>query len=233
MKKKVQSAFNFLNAVRWMCILGMLLGFFFLGYKVFIEYAYRTKVLNAIIERLKADTRIAEVLVTDVFFNPITQKKMTTIKFLEYGADDKPLEPKYFSFAGNVIQFQSLVVRFDDVFVEKGDVFKGKSAYLFWKAFILDGSQTQEFEIAKINEVPDGYKIEEGDKELEEKIWREFWDYALNSEKALSKGIKNAQIEAPGTKFVPGILYTLRIEHDGGIRIDTQKIPEVLRGEKI
>ena len=46
-------------------------------------------------------------------------------------------------------------------------------------------------------------------------------------------GIKNAQIEAPGTKFMPGILYTLKIEHDGGIRIDTLEIPAILKGEKI
>ena len=233
MKKKIKSVFYFMQIVRGVCVLGVVLGFFFLGYKVFVEYAHRTKVLEAIIDRLKADTRVAEVLVTDVFFNPITQKEMTTIKFLEYDAQGQPLEPKYFSFAGNIIQFQSLVVRFEDVFVEKGDLFKGKSAYLFWKAFILDGSNTQEFEIARIHEVPDGYKVAEGGQELEKKVWESFWDYALNSDKAISKGIKNAQIEAPGTKFIPGVLYTLRIEHDGGIRIDTQKIPEILRGEKI
>jgi len=61
----------------------------------------------------------------------------------------------------------------------------------------------------------------------------EFWEYALDSEKSITKGIKNAQIEAPGTKFVPGILYTLKIEHDGGIRIDTAEIPSILKGEKI
>ncbi len=32
--------------------------------------------------------------------------------------------------------------------------------------------------------------------------------------------IKNAQIEAPGTMFVPGNLYTIKIEHDGGLRIE-------------
>jgi hypothetical protein len=36
-------------------------------------------------------------------------------------------------------------------------------------------------------------------------------------------GIKNAQIEAPGTKFVPGLIYTIKIEHDGGLRIDADR----------
>ena len=46
-------------------------------------------------------------------------------------------------------------------------------------------------------------------------------------------GIKNAQIEAPGTKFIKGILYTLKIEHDGGLRIDAQPLPKILQGEKL
>ena len=45
-------------------------------------------------------------------------------------------------------------------------------------------------------------------------------------------GIKNAQIEAPGTRFVPGMLYTVKIEHDGGMRIDAQTLPLILKGEK-
>ena len=38
---------------------------------------------------------------------------------------------------------------------------------------------------------------------------------------------------APGTKFVPGKLYTIKIEHDGGLRIDVSPLPEILAGEKI
>jgi hypothetical protein len=33
--------------------------------------------------------------------------------------------------------------------------------------------------------------------------------------------------------FVPGTLYTIKIEHDGGMRIDTQSLPVILRGERI
>ncbi len=46
-------------------------------------------------------------------------------------------------------------------------------------------------------------------------------------------GVKNAQIEAPGTKFIPGALYTIKIEHDGGIRIDVQALSAILTGERI
>jgi hypothetical protein len=203
------------------------------GYKVYTEYVHKTEILNQIITRLAADSRIAEVLVTEVSFNPITQQHMTTIKFLEYDTNGKPLKPKFFTFTGNLIQFQSLVVRFDDVFVKQGDLLRGQSAYLFWKAFILDGHNTQEYVITEVNQVPAGYKIDGAHNDFEDRLWKEFWTLALDPKKAITKGIKNAQIEAPGTKFVPGILYTLKIEHDGGIRIDTQPIPDILKGEKI
>jgi hypothetical protein len=203
------------------------------GYRIYQDHLQEKKVLLQIIQRLKADSRIAEVLVTKVEFNPLIQKHMTTIKFLEYDTLGQPMQPKYFTFAGNIIQFQSLVIRFDDVYVERADELRGKSAYLFWKVFILDGEKTQEFIITEVNTVPDGYKMGGVKNAVEQRFWQEFWKFALDSDQAQSQGIKNAQIEAPGSKFVPGILYTLKIEHDGGIRIDTSEIPQIMRGEKI
>ena len=143
------------------------------------------------------------------------------------------LEPKYFNFSGNIIQFQSLVVRFDGAFIRRADRLKGKSVYLFWKVFMLDGSQTQEYEIAKINRVPRGYQLAGRDEPIETGFWGDFWDYALDPEKARFQGIKNAQIEAPGMMFVPGNLYTIRIEHDGGLRIDAAPLSKILLGEQI
>ena len=203
------------------------------GYRVYHEYLYQNEVLKQMITRLEADSRVAEVLVTDVSYNPILQRHMTTIKFLEYDSAGQPLAPKYFTFDGNLIQFQSLVVRFDDLLIKEADPLRGRSAYLFWKAFVLDGKNTQEYVITEARAVPEGYKIAGPHNAFEDELWQEFWSLALDSKKAISKGIKNAQVEAPGTRFVPGILYTLKIEHDGGIRIDTARIPDILRGERI
>ena len=91
---------------------------------------HRDQVLRQVIARLSADTRIAEVVVTKSEFDEVSGKILTTIKFLEYNSEGQPLTPKYFSFRGNIIQFQSLVIRFNDNLVKKGDKLKGKSAYL-------------------------------------------------------------------------------------------------------
>jgi hypothetical protein len=206
----------------------VLLGIFFAG-KMFFE----NKLLKQVIERLIADSRIAEVVVTDVRSDPKTGKDYTTIKFLEYDTGLNPLPPKYFTFAGNIIQFQSMVIRFDDMYVKSGHPLKGKSAYIFLKAFVLNGKETESFDINKVYEVPSGYEISGVHKIFQKKLWRRFWDYALDPKEARRMGIKNAQIEAPGTRFVPGMLYTVKIEHDGGMRIDAQTLPLILKGEKV
>ena len=204
----------------------------YIGWTISV-WMHQDKVLNEIIGRLQADSRIAEVLVTGVNFDEKSKQTFTTIKFLEYTSSGKPLEPKYFTFSGNIIQFQSLVIRFDDIYIRNGDKLRGKSAYLFLKAFMLDGKNTQEFDITPVNEIPAGYKMDDKSDPFEAELWKEFWAYALDSQKAHGSGIKNAQIEAPGTLFVPGNLYTIRIEHDGGMRIDVSQLSPILKGETI
>lgn len=192
-----------------------------------------TRILHKVIGRLSSDSRIAEVLVTKSEWDEAAKKIKTTIKFLEYDTQGNPTAPKYFTFQGNIIQFQALVIRFQDRFIKAGDKLRGKSAYLFMRAFVLDGEKTQEFEITRAQDVPAGYKIEGERSEYEAGLWQEFWRYALDPRAQSRAGIKNAQIEAPGSLFVPGTIYTLRIEHDGGLRIDTAPIPEILKGENL
>ncbi len=203
------------------------------GYRRYYQYRHENVVLKKIINRLEADTRAAEILVTKVKDDKKTGAKKTTIKFLEYDVGGNPLKSKYFTFSGNIIQFQSLVVRFEDIYVRDHDEFKGKSAFIFWKAFYLKGKDTEEYEINRMYEIPLGYKLPEDESPIEKTLWKKFWNYALDHQAAKESGIKNVQIEAPGSLFLPGYLYTLKIEHDGGLRIDSRPVSNILRGEHI
>lgn len=207
---------------------GLLAGGFWVS-----RWIQEIKILRQVVERLSADSRAAEVLVTKTELDEKSGKVATTIKFLEFDADGRPLPPKYFTFRGNVIQFQSLVIRFEDKLVRAGDRLRGKSAYLFMKAFVLDGTQTQEFEITKTGMIPAGYQVRGEKSEFEKRLWQDFWQYALDPKFREKAGVKNAQIEAPGSLFLPGSIYTLKIEHDGGLRIDAKPIPEILKGENV
>ena len=214
----------------------ILLAVSFLGLKVYQLYyqsVLEKKILNQIIARLEGESRIAEVMVIDSFIDENTAQKLTTIKFLEFDTQGRPLAPKHFTFHGDLLQFQSLVVRFDDKFIRNGDTLRGKSAFVFWKIFRLDGTNTEEYEINRFSAIPDGYKVDGPTTAFEREFWENFWKLALDPKYSHKLGVKNAQIEAPGTRFVPGIIYTLKVENDGGTRIDTSAIPEILRGEVV
>src|SRR3989338_10067146 len=51
----------------------------------------QSRVLRQVIERLSADSRIAEVLVTKSEFEENTRKILTTVKFLEYDTAGRPM----------------------------------------------------------------------------------------------------------------------------------------------
>ena len=232
--------FGFIQkSIRKAIVLVILFFLFVFGQKFISEYL----IMRNIVKNLKAESRIAEVLVVESKLDEFTRKYTTTIKFLEYDVKGRPMKPKYFTFKGNLIQFQTLVARFDDKYVEQGHRLKGKSLYLFLKAFVLDGERTQEFEITPVSEIspktgkkeyliPEGYRVGNPPNYFEKEVWAKFWQYALDPEMRKRSGIKNAQIEAPGSVFVPGTIYTLVIEHDGGIRIDTRPIPEILKNDQ-
>jgi hypothetical protein len=191
------------------------------------------RVYRQMLERLQAESRAGQVLVTAVKEDEATHRRLTTIKFVEQDTAGRSMPPKYFTFSGNLIQFQSLVVRFEDKFVAAGDRFRGRSIYLFWKVFVLDGARTREFPITQVNEIPGGYKIPGRSGYFENRFWRDFWQYAFDEAKANGAGVKSVQVEAPGAVFVPGYLYTIHLEHNGGLRIDARPVEPILRGEKI
>ena len=219
---KITSAFKY--TLFLMIVATMLFGGLYL-----YQYYNRTKILEKVVERLSASSRIAEAVVTEQVPDFKRGKLKTTIKFLEYDSENQPMEPQYFTFDDNIIQFQALVVRFDDYFIKNADPLKGKSLYLFLKAFSLSNDSLQVYPINEINQIPEGYQVSDSASSYEKQLWRDFWKYALDKNRATLKGIKNAQIEAPGTMFLPGYIYRLEIEHDGGIRIDVDPVPNILK----
>src|SRR3989344_5551063 len=97
------------NPFKWIKVLVFIFSLVFV-YSLVQKSIKENALLREIISRLEADSRVAQVLVTNVRFDEQTQKTSTTIKFLEFDSNGSPLEPKYFIFSGNIIQFQALVI---------------------------------------------------------------------------------------------------------------------------
>ena len=63
-------------------------------------------IYQQMLSRLQAESRAAQVLVTAVNYDEATHRNMTTIKFVEEDSFGRAMPPKYFTFSGNLIQFQ-------------------------------------------------------------------------------------------------------------------------------
>ncbi len=205
------------------------------GYSLYDWYRER-EVLRQIVSRLTAEERVAEVWVEEHRPGPDGQVERLRLKILEYGADGKALPPVFCEFTANdIVHFEALVIRLDDQIVMDG---RGKSAHLFRRAFALDerGHTFQSCDINRPLDVPGGYRLENADaraREIEERYWKKFWALALDEKQREAAGVKNAQIEAPATRFVPGRIYRLVLEHDGGLTIQPGAVPEILQGQKV
>jgi hypothetical protein len=202
----------------------------------FYQNHREVEVLKEMVQRLTAEERVAEVWVEDFRRDEEGNPTRIRLKILEFGQEKKPLKPVYCDFSVNdVIHFEALVIRLNDELILDGE---GKSIYLFRRAFALDdkGNTYESCDINRPMEVPGGYSLQAGERrvnEIESKYWKSFWVYALDEQRRKDAGVKNAQIEAPATRFVPDKIYRMILEHDGGLRIQASPVPEILKGEHV
>jgi len=193
----------------------------------FYQGRQEVEVLKQIVSRLTSETKVARVEVVDVQEDQEGRVQKLRLKIVEFASGNRELEPILCDFSVNdVVHFEALVIRLNDELIMEG---KGKSAHLFRRAFALDddGNTYESCDINRPREVPGGYSLQSTDpkvQEIERRYWREFWNYALDEKKRKREGVKTAQIEAPGMRFVRGIKYVIYLEHDGGLRFDPKAI---------
>ncbi|MBU0755658.1 MAG: hypothetical protein KJ645_11000 [Planctomycetes bacterium] len=217
-----------------------LLGLTLIGSGLFSAYylhtLYREKELeierlNTVVDRLEASTRVAQVVVTEKKVDEVTGLLETTIKFAEIDRQGKTLPPRIFTVEGDVIYFDALVIKFDRDYIERGEALRGKSLHLFRRLFgeyqppeegqLIDGSPSQDG-------IPDLYRVDHDPTDFEVELWQDFWKYATDPQAAKEKGVRIVQGEAVYTRFVKENLYTLTLDHDGGINIQVEPIPGIL-----
>lgn len=178
--------------------------------------------LQEVIDRLQSERRIAEVVV----LKQDEARTKTTFRFREVRPDGTPIHERDLTIDGDVAYFDALVIKFDHRYVERGDLLRGRSLYLFQRIFGEHQEPAQGFRIDE--EVPAPYRLRPIPSEFERELWSEFWTYALEPERARAKGIRVVQGEAVRTKLRPDRIYRLTIEAAGGINIAVEKLPGAL-----
>lgn len=168
---------------------------------------------------LTVDHRLAKIDVVDQTTGP-DGTVTTKVRFTELGEDGEaygvPLEA---DIEGNLLYVETLVIKFEDDYVEKGDALRGSSVCIFKRLFGEEQKPSEGIEIDASGQQPPVYASDEVPLDHVEPIWERFWDYANDSELAASKGVRAIHGEAPFVELRPGKSYDVELRSSGGVSI--------------
>lgn len=171
---------------------------------------------------LKIDHRVARIEVVgqeEIPGDP--PKTMTTVRFIEYDQEGNPVGGEQeITIEGKRIYLESLVIKFEDDYVEAGEFLRGTSICLFNRIFSERVAPADGQELDQRNTHPDSYS--DGDTEDEMfrgELWEKFWDYANDPEAAAEKGVRAIHGEAPFMEIRPGRSYKVELRSSGGLSI--------------
>ena len=185
--------------------------------------------LSLSLKLLKLDHRVARLEVLDqgplegrtgADGEPLVE---TTVRFTELGPDGEPAgEPVEATIEGTRVYIESLVIKFDDDFVEAGDHLRGTSVVLFKSLFGRDQSPSEGTPIDDQGAQPRIYGDEDGPDPLHAELWERFWEYANDPELAREKGVRALQGEAPFMELKAGKKYRVNLRASDGLTIQAE-----------
>ena len=188
------------------------------------ELQRRTEELTQIVERIRAERRVADIIVTE-------QKETapgvvhTTLLFVEYAKDGSPLPAKRFTIEGKQAHVDAMVVKFDGQYVADRDPLRGQSIALFTRLFGDKQTPEQAHRIDDPAQIPAVYRgVDPQVGEFEQELWRDFWKLADDESYRKSMGVRVAQGEGLWRPFEPGKLYTITLDNGGGLNISSEPL---------
>ena len=177
--------------------------------------------LDAALELLKIDHRLAEIQVLEQEQGE-DGAVHTRVRFVELGPDGEPLGPGIEArVEGRTVYVETLVIKFDDRFVEEGDALRGTSICLFRRLFGEDQRPSEGTPIDAAGEQPLVYAGDTPPPPLHRDLWDRFWEYANDPELAHERGVRAIHGEAPFIELRPGKRYRVELRSSGGLTIRT------------
>jgi cell division protein FtsB len=174
--------------------------------------------LQAFVKRLSAESPVAFVKVLEQRLDA-DGVPITTVEFTETRGG-APLPPRKLTLRGREIYFDALVIKFKHDLVKVGDPLRGKSIYLFRRAFgSFQEPRTGPLLSDTEDGVPKGYRGSSQASAFEHAFWLRFWYWADHPEEADAQGVRVAQGEAPYVRPALNATYRMTIDHDGGLNI--------------
>jgi hypothetical protein len=175
---------------------------------------------------LKVDHRVARIEVLAQGPSPENPEQLvTTILFQDLGEDGEPVdEGQEMVLLGKKVYLESMVIKFEDSYVEGGDFLRGSSVCLFTRMFGENQAPSEGEAIDTKGIHPHPYaSAGDGEEDMYyAELWTRFWDYANDPQMAESKGVRAMHGEAPFIETRPGKVYLVELRASGGLSIDPQ-----------
>jgi len=176
--------------------------------------------LETSLHLLKTDQRLARLNVVKVARDEDGKALTSKLEFVELSPSGNPLSPaKSFELPGDVIYIDNWVVKFDDSYIEKGDIERGTSLCLFRRIFSEQQTPNEGISLDEIGMRPQAYSRGGTLSEFEQHLWSDFWEFANDPAKATEMGIRAANGEAVSIQVREGNAYSISLRASGGLSI--------------
>lgn len=186
----------------------------------------RIQELEAALRLLKIDHRVARIEVLAQEPDPADATKvLTTVRFTEIGQGGEPVGPaREATLSGKLVYVESLVIKFDDSYVEKGDALRGSSICFFKRLFGEDQKPIDGVALDAAGELPRIYAPDDAPEPsaLHRELWSRFWDYANDPALAETLGVRALHGEAPFIEARAGKTYRVELRASGGLTIQSE-----------
>jgi hypothetical protein len=145
---------------------------------------------------------------------------VTAIRIAEIDDEGKPVSAaREVALPGEEFYFDTLVIKFEDHFIEEDDPFKGRALMIFRRVFSNTMKPEDGVSLDVEGRAPQVYAAENAPSEFERDLWKRFWELANNEDLAREKGIRAIHGDAPFMQLVPGKVYEIHLRSTGEVVI--------------
>ena len=144
----------------------------------------------------------------------------TTIRFTETDDTGKPINAsRELTLPGQEVYFDTLVIKFDDHFVEQGDPLIGQALMLFRRIFSSTMRAEDGFVIDKDGQVPEIYAGRQAPSGFEKDLWKRFWEIANDEKLSKEHGVRAIHGDAPYMRLEADRVYEICLRSTGEVVI--------------
>ncbi|HSI34501.1 MAG: hypothetical protein ACAI43_06445 [Phycisphaerae bacterium] len=192
----------------------------------------KTKKLQAYVQRLTDEKRVAQLLVTG-------QRKengvlVTDVLFQEIGRDGTTIKPgRSFTVRGNLVYVTALSIRFKQSYMEENNPLRGHGIVLFDRIFGDAQVPSDAPRIDDPNDVPAFYRADVDNKDaaeaikFEQNLWKNFWRLVDDKQLREKEGVEVATGKASYQPMIPERLYRVTVDARGNPTMDWEPVPAI------